>query len=400
MSKRIMTTGAIAMAGITMMTGCSLLMTPEQKAIKTFNEMADILFEYENEEDVENIKSDLKERYDLIDFEDEVKDDALVEGYESIFNGETVAKRLMKSLKDFDYETQYSVCETLEESDFYIKENPKLYVGDGDFLELEGMYLIYNDEPLVATLHDDGDEEEVEIIMPIIVDKKGMIKAYAVIPEERREIADETFKSKKGIGANLKDLEQFTNDLLDSMNESNNSSSNDLDLNTDTTVDLEPTDEEVEKEKEDVSFDANSDYLKKSTLDYEEIDDDGDVYYVADDSRKEVWAFYSNDSDGQYLSLDTPMKNVNQSEIQEELKIVMNSFGLSKSQQNKVLQGIKDIQDENFRKTNSDIAKDIEKYEDYFTYDVIDNGKLYVELTVHGVGKSYEDFEMTIGLYE
>lgn len=402
MNKRIFVlTGLL---GTTMaLTGC-VSGSPEDKAIKAFDDTAKIVFEIRNEKELDKVVSDMKGKYDLIDFEDEIKDKEYAEMYSELFCGDEFVKEYIDLLKDTEisFKAQDVRYVKLDKSDFEVISNPKFYVGGGEYLKLEDMFLVYNNKPIVVQNYDKAEKkvgEEIEFIMPMVVDTKGNIKAFTIIEEDEREFSEEFFLDRKGVGAMLKDLDDLQNSLDDLINifDELESSEEDVSIN----IPTKPSKEDiVTEEKEEVSNSqvqvSKDSYVKLSNLN---MDVSEDKYATYEDEKTGLDIFVSFLDDGrEAIDISIPTSNINDVEFNKQLEIAMKRVGRSSKDVTALKSKMKECLTEKFQ-SQADIKAEMEKWDGMFSVKVIETDNLEVEITVYDAGTHRETISVEYFMY-
>lgn len=394
MNKKLLLTSLLG-ATFTL-TGC-VNVTPEDKAFKSYEDIVKIAFEVKNEKELDSLVKDMKAKYDLIDFEDEIKDKDMMEIYKELFSGDKVIKEYADALEDADisFEDEDIRYEALDKEDFEIIANPKLYIGDGEYLKLKDMYLIFNKEPIEVQAYDKDDEEEqgtLEFVMPMIIDNKGNVKAFTLVDESDREFIEEFFLDKDGIGTFIKDIEDIDdslNDLSALLTELDDYSQEDTTTpKEDTTTSKEDTDITINTDKENTSTSnvSKDSFVKLSGLNYD-VDDE---YATYEDSKTGLEIFVSFFNDGkEAIDIEIPTSNISDKEFNNQLKIAMNKVGKGDKELTSLKSKIDECLTEKFQ-NQSDIKAEIDKWDGMFVVDYYESDNLNIRITIYDAGSHNE----------
>lgn len=370
------------------LTGC-VSTSPEDKAFKTYEDIVKIAFEVKDENELDSLMKDLKAKYDLIDFEDDIEDEDILEIYEEIFNGNDFLKDYAKALEDekISFKSEDIRYKSLDKEDFEIISNPKIYIGDGEYLELKDMFLIFNEEPIEVQAYDKDKKEVVqtmEFVMPMLVDSKGNVKAFTVEEEESRDALEEFFLDKKGIGTYIKEVEELDESLdsLISMLEEIETSQDYNDYNEEYVKDEETTDKETTSSNSNVSKDS---FIKLSGLDFEVEEE-----YATYENRKsglDIFVSFLRNG-GEAIDIEIPTSNISDKEFNNQLEIAMKKFGRSKDL-NALKSKIDECLSEKFQ-NKADIKAEIEEWNGMFVVDFYESDDLDISITVYDAGQNDE----------
>lgn len=348
-----------SLVGATMsLTGC-MGVNSQEKAIKSYEDVMNIAFNIKNDEELKSLSKKVSDKFDLIKFENEIKSEEISDLYDSIFTGEKMIQDYTESINklNISFKNETVKYNPLNKDDFEIISNPKLYKGEGEYIELKNMYLIINSKPIEVQHYDNEkqvNKETFEFIMPMIIDNKGKVKAFTLLKESDREFIKTLLLDENGMAEYVNDIEQDKHSTI-----------------------------------------LTDSFIKLSGLKYEMETD----YAIYDNEKTGLQIFTTfSDKGNESVSLEIPSSNIDDKEFNNQLEIAMKKVGMGNKKLNDLNSKIEQCLTEKFQ-SKTDIKEQISKSNGFFMVDFYSDDDFDIKLTVFNAGKHDETISVEFIIY-